>query len=36
MEARRTFVDTISDRITIDVEQFITDQISTLVENGSS
>lgn len=36
MEARRTFVDTISDRVTIDVEQFITDPISTLVENGSS
>lgn len=36
MEARRTFVDTISDRVTIAVEQFITDPISTLVENGSS
>lgn len=36
MEARRTFVDTISDRVTIYVEQFITDPISTLVENGSS
>lgn len=36
MEARRTFVDTISDRVTIAVKQFITDPISTLVENGSS